>query len=524
VLRLYDRPLVEALESASLQLLHRNAFNPNQLGQLVQGFVYLDHQLNPEWHSSFLKCTRKHLDSMQGAQLASIAVWLLSCGMCGSSHAAAASKLGLMLRAADPSMRGLESAPPPSAVAAAAAVMGAAGAAGSSSVAAGGCVQLQLQPDAAWVQLYLAAVASQARRLKPLQLVQVLQACAGVWLQQSPPQQGSPAAAGAGGALSLFVQQPTSTSAGSGSIPVSLDGVAAALQDSARRAFRRSAPHSRHQQQQQQQQAVQQGRSSRGRSSSEPGCGSRGSGDAYGSTRGSISTTASSTDSSWVLALVAAVQQQLPELSMAHLAAALPPLLLLTQCPWPQQLQQPLLLQVKVQLPSSAGRDLVAVLQAVAHLAGPEALLAAEQEWCDAVLMQLHAQLPTLGPSELAGAVHAVALLQVRPYKAWTYELCHRLRVDAMAMSAAEVLAVMQGLAAVGIQLDPEVLHVYVLQIKRWMGSLTAEQLGGLVTALRAMYPRALPGRTVQQLVEGLQRRQQFLMLQARKGQRSLWM
>jgi hypothetical protein len=46
VLRLYDRDLAQALEDASLQLMQRGAFKPNQLGQLVQGFVYLDHQLS----------------------------------------------------------------------------------------------------------------------------------------------------------------------------------------------------------------------------------------------------------------------------------------------------------------------------------------------------------------------------------------------------------------------------------------------------------------------------------------------
>ena len=38
-------------------------------------------------------------------------------------------------------------------------------------------------------------------------------------------------------------------------------------------------------------------------------------------------------------------------------------------------------------------------------------------------------------------------------------------------MDAQQVLVVLEALAAVGIQLDPEVLHAFVLQVQRFMGS-----------------------------------------------------
>jgi hypothetical protein len=81
-------------------------------------------------------------------------------------------------------------------------------------------------------------------------------------------------------------------------------------------------------------------------------------------------------------------------------------------------------------------------------------------------------------------------------------------------MDALQVLVVLECLAAVGVQLDPEVLHAFVLQIRRWMGTWSSRELGRVVAAVRTMYPKVLPGRTVQQLVGELQRRQQYLELQ----------
>jgi hypothetical protein len=404
VLRLYDRQLMAALEDASLLLISRGAFKPNQLGQLVQGFVYLDHSLKPDWHLSFLRRTKKHLGSMQAPQLASLAVWLMHYDLCSNSS--------------------------------------------SSSSAAGTAAAGVVQPSHAWVQAYLAAVGSNAGSFKALQLVQVLQPAAALHQQQQQVQR-QPLAASSSLGPGQVVQQPGASNAGSSS------GIADASM------------------------------------------------------------------ASWVEPLVTAVQQQLPELSMAHLAAALPALLVLTRSPWPQQLLQPLLLQMKLLLPGCAGKDLVAAVQAAAQLAGPGALGAREQAWCDAVLVQLHAQLPMLGPSELAGAVQAVALLRVKPYKAWVYALCQRLQLDVRAFNAHEVLTVLEGLSAVGIQLDPEVLHAFVLQIQRWMGTWDGEELGRVVCALRGMYPKVLPGRTVQHLVEELQRRQQFLALQEQQQQQA---
>jgi hypothetical protein len=451
VLRLYDRDLAQALEAASLQLVQQGAFKPNQLGQLVQGFVYLDHQLSPDWHIGLLKATKRHLSSMQAPQLASLAVWLLQYGLCSSSSSSSSSS-GAGLGSGVVGATWQQGLPLSGAAAAAAGV--------ASGRAAG------VRPNATWVQQYCAAVGQNARSFKPLQLVQVLQATAALYQQQQRRQQQQ--------------QQQQQEGAWDGSVQGPTQGA--------------------------------QGTEAYSSNSSSNG----GGGTASAGTSLQAGADADMGGRDWVLQLEAAVQQQLPELTMAHLAAALPALLLLTGHEWPQQQLQPLLLQVKLLLSGCAGRDLVVVLQAVGQLGGP-GTLAAQQEWCDAVLVQLHAQLPSLGPGELAVVVNAISLLKVKPYKAWVYALCERLRVDTRAMDSGQVLMVLEGLAAVGIQLDPEVLHVFVLQIRRWMGSWGGDELERVVQALRGMYPKVLPGRTVHQLVDELKRRRQFLALQERQ-------
>lgn len=482
VLRLYDPQVVPALEAASLQLLQRGAFKPNQLGQLVQGFVYLDHVLGPGWRRAFLDSTRSHLQSMQGPQLASLAVWLTTYGTYSSSSSQNMSgncDIGVVGRG------GLADGHRASHARAA--------------VDAGGSVVLSphavdVQPDPAWAQAYLAAVGANAGSLKPLQLVQVLQAAAALHRGQQQQAGSISLAAGPG------VPAEAGAAAQQGSpVPVELGQLTKTAKI---------------------QVAAQQQHYSRGPRNKQPSTSTSKAPEAQSFTDdgGSSSSSRSADASTWVLPLVAALHRQLPELTMAHLAAALPVLVSLTQHPWPRHLLQPLLLQVKVLMPSSAGKDLVAVTQAAAHLAGREAL-AADQDWCGAVVSQLHSQLPMLGPAELAGTVSSIALMKVKPYKAWVYALCQRLRVDGKAMDCGQVLAVLEGLAEVGIQLDPEVLHVFVLQIQRWMGALNGDELGRLVAALRRMYPRVLPGRTVQLLVEEMQRRQQFLVLQSSQQQ-----
>eukprot|EP00775_Hariotina_reticulata_P008811 gene8811-8990_t len=119
-----------------------------------------------------------------------------------------------------------------------------------------------------------------------------------------------------------------------------------------------------------------------------------------------------------------------------------------------------------------------------------------------------------LSCSEIALVVATLAQLKVKPYKAWVYDLCARLRVEANSFSAGELVAVVEGLAVLKIALDPEVMHLFVLGIKRWMPVLGLKELDRLAVGIRKMYPKVLPGRTVHQLVDELERRSNFLQLQ----------
>jgi hypothetical protein len=477
VLRLYDTQLVLALEAASAQLLQRRAFKANQLGQLVQGLAYLDHTPSPSWQAGFREATRTQLGYMRGPQVASLAVWI-------SQHCLP----GLVGNA----------------------VLGSSSV-GSGSVLPGTAAVASVELDAGWVQLYLAAAGRQAGRLKPQQLGQVLHAAAGLYQQHLQQVQTDAAAA----------TVEAGTSCGGSNLPstilspfdgLPLDTVAAVSKWQQQYGMRPASSGGRHQ-------GRGQGRA--GRDSSR----SRGRGRGHGGHTGASDSSSDGRareggSSAWLPLLLAVLQQHLPELKMAHMAQALPALVQLTACPWPpsQPLLQPLLLQVQLLLPGCSGTDLVAAARAAATLAGPDSL-AGQPQWCDAVLARLHAVMPTLGPQGLADAVQTLQLMRVRPYRAWVYALCQRLRVDAHMMGAGQVLSVLQGLAAVGVSLDPEVLHVVVLGLRRWMGVLSAQEMASLAAALRVMYPRVLPGRTVQQLVEELERRAAFMDVQQQQQQ-----
>jgi hypothetical protein len=214
-----------------------------------------------------------------------------------------------------------------------------------------------------------------------------------------------------------------------------------------------------------------------------------------------------------LLPLLLSFQQQLPDMKMQHLAAVLPALSQLTVLPWPDSVAQLLLLQLRLLLPAASGPDAVTAAAAAACLAPPEAI-AADTALHYALLQRLHAVMSTLSPGGLAAAVQTLAVLQVKPYRAWVFELCARLRVEARSMSVLEVLAVLEGLAALKVQLDPAVLHLLVLGVQRGLGVMSSDDLCRTVAALRRMYPRVLPGRTVAQLVEEMERRAALLELQ----------
>ncbi|KAF6264145.1 hypothetical protein COO60DRAFT_1662012 [Scenedesmus sp. NREL 46B-D3] len=476
-------------------------FNANQLGQLAQGFVYLDHELSPAWQAAFLQVCRGQMQHMKAPQLASIAAFLLRYRLCSSSSSrsssssnssSSSSSLGAdsLLAQLSATSRLLNSDSSSSdGSSCAAATVPAAGAGASYAVtlqhpaaaaaAAAGLSKSDMtwQLYSGWSEAYLSAAAQQAHALKPQHMAPLLGAAAGLhqqhlrlhgagYFQQKQQQQQQQQVLG-GGATSASSSKQRRRLAASrvfGDLPATMPVTphAAALHNPA--------------------------------------------GHTANSSSGSNRNV-------WVLQLLLAFQQQLPEMKMQHLAAALPALAQLTVLPWPDDAAELMLLQLRLLLPGASGTDAVTAAAAAACLA-PPGVIAADGELRDALLQRLHAVMSTLSPGGLAAAIQTLAVLQIKPYRAWVAELCARLRVEARSMSAVEVLAVLEGLAALRVQLDPEVLHLVVLGVRRGLGVMSRHDLCRTVAALRRMYPRVLPGRTVAQLVEEMGRRAALLELQ----------
>jgi hypothetical protein len=550
VLRHYDAQLVPALEQGSLQVMlsiNRNGssssssaatykasevkaglrrqqqqqprpvrINANQLGQLAQGFVYLDHELSPAWQAAFLQVCRKQMQHMKAPQLASIAAFLLRYRLCSNSSSSSSSSgssgadtdrllahlssTSRLLSSSSSSGIGMgNSSSAATAVAAFNKSSSSLTAAAAVTAAGGGasCVVAYHHPAAAaaaaglssgditwqlysgWSEAFVTTAAQQAQTLKPHHLVPVLQAAAGLY-QQHLQLQGAKR-------MKMLPQQQQQQQQQSA---LAVDDAASVSSNKQRRQLAAA------------------------RAFGDLPCAMPATHHAAAARKSAgYLTSSSSSGSSWLQPLLLSFQQQLPDMKMQHLAAVLPALAQLTVLPWPGKAAELVLLQLRLLLPSSTGSDAVAAAAAAACLAPPGAI-AADSKLSDALLQRLHAVMPTLGPGELAAAVQTLAVLQVKPYRAWIYELCARLRVEACNMSALEVLAALEGLAALRVQVDPEVMHLFVLGVQRGLGVMSSSELQRTVAALRRMYPRVLPGRTVARLVEEMQRRVALLELQ----------
>jgi hypothetical protein len=476
-------------------------FNANQLGQLAQGFVYLDHELSPAWQAAFLQACRKQIHHMKPPQLASIAEFLLRYRLGGNSSSSSRVDTGRLLAQLSSTSRLLSSSSSSSAASttavpvwgnsgstSAVAAITAAGAGTSAAAAAAaglGASDITWQLYSGWSEVYLSAAARQAYALKPQLLVPVLQAAAVLYQQHMQLQ-------GAKGLRQPQLQQPSASSS-------SFGGAGSTTSNKQRRrlAVARVFGELPVAMPDAQQAAAAGGPDFAGHDSS--------------------SSSGDSSGKAWLLPLLLSFQQQLADMKMQHLAAALPALAQLTVLPWPGEVAELLLLQLRLLLPSASGLDAVTAAAAAACLA-PAGAIAADRELSTALLQRLHAVMPTLGPGGIAAAIQTLAVLQVKPYRAWVYELCARLRVEARSMSMHEVLAVLEGLATLRVQIDPEVLHRFVLGVQRGLGVMSSSELRRTVAALRGMYPRVLPGRSVAQLVEEMERRAAVLELQEVAG------
>jgi hypothetical protein len=499
VLRLYDAALLPALESASLQLLRRcsagtcssssgggssrgrsgSSFTANQLGQLSQGFVYLDYQLNPAWQEAFLEAALPLLPSLAGPQLSSVAALLIH-------------MRGYASRDDVP-----DAAPPPAQLPERLLPAAAAAAAG-----------VGLPPDAlpprvlllpppplppAWLPAFLTAAGAAAPTMTAGHLTNVLVSAAGMRRELR-------AAAGSSGEGSS--SRSNVAAAGSASAGDDADTATAAAAMAVSQAVLAGLPvpmpHPGAPSPQLQRRSSQ------------------------GHTTGAVSTaaaaaaaagTANSADAalSGATVLLAALLTALPEASMAQLAAALPAAGEITIAPWPPAAARVALLQAHTALSRSSGPDAAAVAAALVTLAPrPELDAAAAIGWGDALLSRLHTQLPRLGGAALVQALAALAALRLSPYEAWRSELWAALRLCAGGLNCTALLSLLDSLAALAMPPDPEVLSLLVMRLSACRGcaALTAARGVGAVraaAALRTLYPRALPGRTVATLVAQLE-------------------
>jgi hypothetical protein len=199
----------------------------------------------------------------------------------------------------------------------------------------------------------------------------------------------------------------------------------------------------------------------------------------------------------------------LAEYRAAPLARALEAML-----SWPLALQQQvvaprlqvapeeLLLQIQIQLPHARAPQVVTYLRAVAAWG-----LQPEESWLEAVLERSHAMLPVCTASELTDLAVALQQLQLRPYRAWWQDYYQRALIEVPSMTASQLVATLQAFSSIGIVFDPSLLHAFVGGLQLHLGTMEAPQLQVAVQALRKMYPDVLPGRTVQLLVEEMERR-----------------
>jgi hypothetical protein len=205
--------------------------------------------------------------------------------------------------------------------------------------------------------------------------------------------------------------------------------------------------------------------------------------------------------------LLRAFKEALPEFRATELAVVLEALVVLQPLLGPVlqpggALAEQLLLQVQVQLPYATAGDVAGFMWAVAKLG-----LQPGDEWVDGVVVRMQALLPGLNGQGLARVAGALAGFKRRPFRSWVYEFCQRCRTEAFSMQGQEMVETLWGLAEIGVVLDPEVLHIFVMGIRRCMGQMGREQLLLLRGSLRKMYPKVLPGRKVQLLAQELERR-----------------
>jgi len=192
----YEPQVMQQIEQRSLALLGAGSFKANQLGQLSQGFLGLDHRPGEAWVDAWLAATADALADSSPTQLASIgeaaAAW--RCPGAGTSADSSVPGLHTGLEPAAAPEAAAAAPPPAAADGTSAAVTVGTTAAASSGLAPQlgphpATLQVPTQLPASWLAAYRDALGLQLPACRPPQLARVMQALAGMTAAQPPQQQ-----------------------------------------------------------------------------------------------------------------------------------------------------------------------------------------------------------------------------------------------------------------------------------------------------------------------------------------------
>jgi hypothetical protein len=129
-------------------------------------------------------------------------------------------------------------------------------------------------------------------------------------------------------------------------------------------------------------------------------------------------------------------------------------------------------------------------------------------------LLRLHGYLPLMAANQLAQALHAAALLGVRPYRAWMSDWQrHLLRRTHTSLSLPASLQLIWALAVLHPRpkrLAPPLTSLVVAALTRHAASMSKQDLQLALSATRSLY-RRLRGAPLQRLVHTLTMRLQYV-------------
>jgi len=127
---------------------------------------------------------------------------------------------------------------------------------------------------------------------------------------------------------------------------------------------------------------------------------------------------------------------------------------------------------------------------------------------------QLHGHLPTMCPPHLVYALHAAAMLRLRPYRAWMADWQQQLLRHAPALSCVDSVRVVCSLAVLlppATKIGAPVTAALVNRLSHHLPAMNMLEVSLSLAAIRRLY-RRLSGRPLQRLVHAMEDRLQFTL------------